>query len=322
MPKPTNPIFKTPHDTALEALGAQPGGRTWGAFDVSKAEAENGRATRYVITLWNSPRTADGRPDASSKALVCDEDGTWWYHVRRPGPKDIAQWKALWTSLELCERTGLPIIGVLKDRVSRLCALEVTFDCGPFLGSFEDDEVWMQARPLNAQAAELMARHQNSALNLLVAAKLERESAILEKGKYFEPANLVDARARLLLEVVQRRGQAAFRRSLLTAYSRRCAVTDCDAVDALEAAHIIAYLGPATQHVTNGLLLRADIHSLFDLGLLSICPETLTVHLAPELRSSSYRELQGQKLRLPPEPAEHPDRKALRRRWRTPEQVR
>jgi hypothetical protein len=309
-------MFRTPHDTALEALGALPGGRTWGAFDVSKAEAEKGRATRYVMTLWNSPRIADGRPDASSKALVRDADGTWWYHVRRPGPRDISQWKALWGSLQLCQRTALPIVGVLKDRSSKLCALEVTFDCGPFLGSFEDDEVWMQARPRDPQAVEVMASHDSSIPNPLMGAKLECQSAALETTKYFDAADLVDARARLLREVVQRRGQAAFRRSLLAAYGGRCAVTGCDAVDALEAAHIVGYLGPATQHVGNGLLLRADIHSLFDLGLLSVCPETLTVHLAQALRNSSYGGLQGQKLKLPEKTDEHPDCSALRQRWR------
>jgi len=315
MPKPSDSIFTTLHDTALKALKARPGGRSWGAFDVLKSEAENGGASRYVITLWNSPRKADGQPDASSKALTCDEDGTWWYHIRRPGSGDIPQWKALWSSLELCQRTGLPVIGVLKDRVSGFCALDVTFDCGPFKGSFDEGEVWMQASPKTTRAIEWAERHREKYGNFSITASLESASAILEEDAYFDANNLADARKRLMLEVVQRRGQAAFRRRLIESYDRRCAVTACDAVDALEAAHIVAYRGPATQHVRNGLLLRADIHSLFDLGLLSICPNTLTVHLAPGLRSSSYSELQGKKLRLPSDPGSQPDREALRQRW-------
>jgi predicted restriction endonuclease len=128
----------------------------------------------------------------------------------------------------------------------------------------------------------------------------------------------VDTRARLLREVVQRRGQAAFRRQLLAGYGGRCAVTGCDAADALEAAHIIGYRGRATQHVRNGLLLRADIHTPFDLGLLVICPDTLRVALAPALRASSYAALDSQPLTLPAAPADWPDRSALRQPWGAP----
>ncbi|WP_200883691.1 HNH endonuclease [Archangium violaceum] len=52
------------------------------------------------------------------------------------------------------------------------------------------------------------------------------------------------------------------------AYGGRCALTDCEEPRVLEAAHIFPYHGPQTNHVTNGLLLRADLHVLFDLGLL------------------------------------------------------
>ncbi|RYE69038.1 MAG: hypothetical protein EOO81_08860, partial [Oxalobacteraceae bacterium] len=219
-----DPIFQTPHDTALNALGALSGGRVWGAFDVPKADAEKGRASVYVFPLWNQPRRTNGRPDSTSKALVREPDGTWWYHVRRPGPNANPQWKAQWSSLQLSQRFGLPIIGVLKDRQSRLCALEVTFDCGPFLGNFDEDELWMEARPRDAKAAELLRIHYGLAPEIPVTAKLRLESTNLEDGNYFAADGLVDARARLLREVVQRRGQMAFRRSLLAAYGARCAV--------------------------------------------------------------------------------------------------
>jgi hypothetical protein len=150
----------------------------------------------------------------------------------------------------------------------------------------------------------------------LQAAQLAQLGASLEELAYFAAGSVADERTRRLREVVERRGQAQFRSKLLQIYEGRCAVTGCDAVDALEAAHIIAYVGSTTQHVKNGLLLRADIHTLFDLGLLSICPDTLTVALAPSLRSSSYATLHGQPLALPVEPGKCPDIEALRHRWR------
>ena len=89
----------------------------------------------------------------------------------------------------------------------------------------------------------------------------------------------------------------------------------CDAVDALEAAHLVGYKGPDTQQVSNGVLLRADIHTLFDLGLLLICPNTLTISLASNLKQSSYAYLHGQTLSLPRDPTKQPSNGALRHRW-------
>src|SRR5262249_32263472 len=93
------------------------------------------------------------------------------------------------------------------------------------------------------------------------------------------------------------------------------APTLCDAESALEAAHIKGYAETGSQDVTNGLLLRSDIHTLFDLGLLRINPESLTVDLAPELEATSYRELQGTQLHLPKLRANHPSKEMLRARW-------
>lgn len=111
--------------------------------------------------------------------------------------------------------------------------------------------------------------------------------------------SMADAKERILASIVRRRGQPEFRRQLLDAYERRCAITGCDVVDALEAAHIVPYRGPHSDHPSNGLLLRADVHTLFDLGLLSVDSVTMTVVTAPELAASEYKELVGKQLRLP-----------------------
>jgi hypothetical protein len=121
----------------------------------------------------------------------------------------------------------------------------------------------------------------------------------------------LDARTRVLAAVVRRQGQPEFRQRLIEAYAGRCAVTDCDAVDALEAAHIAPYLGPRTNDVTNGLLLRADIHTLFDLGLLGVDTRTMAVVLAPSLAHTVYGDLAGQALRLPRIAMLHPSKPAL-----------
>jgi hypothetical protein len=92
----------------------------------------------------------------------------------------------------------------------------------------------------------------------------------------------------------------------LAAYGGRCTLTDCDIEDVLEAAHISPYSGPSSDHVCNGLLLRADIHTLFDCGLLAFEPMTRRVVLAGQLNKSDYAHLVGRVLREPSDPAHNP----------------
>jgi hypothetical protein len=72
---------------------------------------------------------------------------------------------------------------------------------------------------------------------------------------------------------LKRKGQAAFRRSLLEE-NPVCHLTGCTATKALEAAHIQPASEKGKATVGNGILLRADLHRLFDLGFLAIEPST------------------------------------------------
>lgn len=120
-----------------------------------------------------------------------------------------------------------------------------------------------------------------------------------------------DEREKVRASVVRRRGQAAFRRKLIAAYGGRCAVTGTDVLPALDAAHISPYAGPASDHIENGLLLRADIHALFDLGLFAIDPPTMRCLLDTSLASTAYADLKGRKLRLPADDSKRPSPMAL-----------
>jgi len=100
----------------------------------------------------------------------------------------------------------------------------------------------------------------------------------------------------VLRDIQKRQGQAEFRARLLEAYGNRCALSECDIADALEAAHILPYLGVAANHVQNGLLLRADLHTLFDLNLFRIDPECLKVSISPKLRKTHYEWLNEKRL--------------------------
>jgi hypothetical protein len=127
----------------------------------------------------------------------------------------------------------------------------------------------------------------------------------------FDPRGIEDGRQRVWRSIIARRGQSAFRDALMRAYEERCAVTGCSVQDVLEAAHIVPYRGPKTNAVSNGILLRADLHTLFDCRLIAIDPGRWTVIVSPQLRSSEYENLHGRQLRLPRNPSEMPSREAL-----------
>jgi predicted restriction endonuclease len=139
---------------------------------------------------------------------------------------------------------------------------------------------------------------------------LEAQEALAEVQGAFDPSSIEDARERVMGSIVRRRGQQAFREALIQRYGGRCLVTGCDVVAVLEAAHIVPYQGEETNHPENGLLLRADSHTLFDLGLLAV-DEDFRVVVHSSLHGSSHGVLHGQRLLLLDDPQRLPSLAAL-----------
>lgn len=103
--------------------------------------------------------------------------------------------------------------------------------------------------------------------------------------------------------VIPRLGQGTFRVSVTDAYGRSCAATGEHSLPALEAAHIRSYSRDGPHEVRNGLLLRADIHRLFDKGYATVSPD-LKLEISNRLRADysngrSYYPLHGTPLRPP-----------------------
>jgi hypothetical protein len=143
------------------------------------------------------------------------------------------------------------------------------------------------------------------------AQRVREAEEIGEKDKLFDAENVEDARSRVFGSIVRRRGQLQFRRMLLDAYGGACAITGCSVTAILEAAHIHPYRGDQTNVVSNGLLLRSDIHTLFDLGLVAIDSNTSQVWISQELAGSEYEKLEGVRLREPSSPTQKPSASAL-----------
>lgn len=121
-----------------------------------------------------------------------------------------------------------------------------------------------------------------------------------------------DMRALSHRQLRERRGPARFRRALIARYGARCMISGCALRDLVETAHIRPYRTPDYSSVENGLLLRSDLHTLFDLDLLGIQPDTLSVHLHSSAREAGYEAFEGSTLQCG---SNLPSIPALELRW-------
>ena len=115
--------------------------------------------------------------------------------------------------------------------------------------------------------------------------------------------------------VKQRLGQGAFRVLVTDTYERRCAVTREKALPALQAAHIRPVSAGGRHSVSNGLLLRSDVHALFDRGYVTVSPD-FTFRASRRLRDDfdngeHYLQLAGTKIWLPQDERDQPAREVL-----------
>ncbi len=115
--------------------------------------------------------------------------------------------------------------------------------------------------------------------------------------------------------VKPRLGQGGFRVLVTDVYDRRCAVTQERTLPALDAAHIRPYSTGGGHEASNGLLLRRDIHSLFDSGYVTVTP-SLDFEVSRSIRDEfengrDYYEMHGTRIQVPRRPELRPDGDAL-----------
>lgn len=149
----------------------------------------------------------------------------------------------------------------------------------------EGARVWDECQ---ARAAELNVVQENPSLGLD------------DRARYGEP-----------MIVKPRLGQGLFRLSVMDAYDRACAVTGEHSLPALEAAHIRPYGEGGRHEIPNGLLLRSDIHNLFDKGYVGVTPDhrfVVSKRLKQDFSNGrSYYPLDGRPIRPPSRREDHPD---------------
>jgi putative restriction endonuclease len=117
------------------------------------------------------------------------------------------------------------------------------------------------------------------------------------------------------IPVRPRLGQRSFRVAVLDSYGRRCAITNEKTLPVLEAAHIRDYHDVPVHSINNGILLRADIHKLFDSGYVTVTPDyefEVSRRIKEEFENGrDYYALQGARIRLPQNIAHRPAAESL-----------
>jgi putative restriction endonuclease len=133
----------------------------------------------------------------------------------------------------------------------------------------------------------------------------EERSIFLGDGRRYGEPRLIKPRL----------GQGAFRLAVTDAYKRQCAVTGGRVLPALDAAHIQSFESGGEHSVSNGILLRKDIHCVFDAGYITF-DEDLRMVVSDRVRTdfnngNEYRRLHGQKLFVPAPAWAQPDHAKL-----------
>ena len=129
--------------------------------------------------------------------------------------------------------------------------------------------------------------------------------AAVENARYGEP-----------MLVRPRLGQGTFRVIVTDAYERRCTITGERTLPVLEAAHIKPYSSGGPHEPENGLLLRSDLHTLFDQGYMTVDADQFKVVVSSRIREEfengrDYYHLHGRAIRLPRESYSLPSREYL-----------
>jgi putative restriction endonuclease len=215
------------------------------------------------------------------------------------------------------EKNGVPDFAAMRDRIARLRRSPIEAGEDPDLGcilltepTFFDEDAWIQ-QPSNFSPTLVQGRSYDLAhgegaqLWAACRERVVRRDRAAERSERWGSPTLV--RPRL--------GQGTFRVSVIEAYGRACAVTGEHSLPVLEAAHIRPYAEDGVHEVRNGLLLRTDIHRLYDRGFVTVTPE-LEFRVSPKLRQRwengrAYYSLEGPVKVLPRRVEERPDPELL-----------
>lgn len=123
-----------------------------------------------------------------------------------------------------------------------------------------------------------------------------------------------DINNRVVVTVRQRKGQRKFREKLLKIYEGKCVFSNCSIKEVLHACHINPHSISGINLSSNGLILRSDLHDLFDQNLIAIAPNDFTIRVSNKLLNTDYYIFNNKKIKHRNDD-KLPDEEGLIRRW-------
>lgn len=293
------------HFPQLYVIASERGVELGFAASIDEADYYNPEVkarNRVIVPLLNAKLPGSNDPVSKALNLLLDADGDWRFNSKTrltENDEGFDQASSLANFLNGLKASGEASGG------GAVCRVHAPTDLGPLDLREEFSRTLRYFYPLMARCSPTswdaeIVQNQDDVSELVAAS-----------DEVFNPANITDARIKVLAEVARRLGQAGFRKKLLKAYGGTCAITGTGVANVLQAAHITPYLGAATNEVTNGILLRADIHTLFDLRLIRIDPSTLSVQVSHVLMDTPYWAYDQRPLTLPATKSHRPSPLAL-----------
>ncbi|WP_300058481.1 HNH endonuclease signature motif containing protein [uncultured Roseobacter sp.] len=289
-----------PGDTCSNAFLLKFNGELHGPGGVSRPVDPRDWDDQVLSMPWDSPR-------ASS------------WTDKSPGPQVVSgDILYLWAHEDEAFGSGLGLTGVaktkdahLKDGVLEILLAELALLKNPFgfrslggigwnstvLDRINEDRsprAWAMKPDEQAEVDELILSYGSRKSEAISSVELQHLSPLERALSDDREAVLAAEQERNTATIKARPEQQKFREAAMLHHDGRCVMTGFTLPTVLEAAHVIPHTGnPAFEVPENSLILRRDVHSLFDAGMISINPKSGLIVVSSELKATAYRKLDG-----------------------------
>ena len=310
----------------------------WDSARAENGEVRNKKSGKYYLaesTNFLRARDIDGKLKVFGHvqaSIATDKLG---------GSKEVANnVTVIWCAADMRDGNRIKLVGWYRNATIYRSSKKITdivsgrdqkhfarYDGYTVVADFSDakliDESKRPSLPVTPGKSELGRWHAQSKnwkgdesrqLLSFIARWIAKDGRLLRAKKASKKTPIT--RTQILATVRERQGQSEFRRELLVAYQEQCALSGSRTLALLDACHIYPASKDDSYHGTsNGLLLRTDLHTLFDLGLVRIHPKTKTVWVSPDVKDDNYMRLKGKKLDSPMDGWEAPSKANLEWHW-------
>ena len=272
-------------------------GELHGPDGICRPRAANEWDGREIMMPWEGPRPSSYIDRTSGPTVQPGDELFIWTHedeafgnglgITATAVADAIREDGNRLAIRLRDTTLIPRpfgFRLLGDRA----------EASPLLAIMDSDRsprAWIVSEEDAAFLAGLIDEFGQPISAAVTAAYLDPWSLAITQGLGEIRAAIAERKTRI---TKARPGQQAFRAEAMSRHGGKCVLTGCRVPEAIEAAHVIPHTGdPQFERPDNSLVLRRDVHALFDTFLISIHPQSGRVEVAPKLLDTVYGKLKG-----------------------------